>query len=396
MKILIYTPINDAGHLNSWHNEIVEILTGQGHKVVIVHPKNCLNLTLFQNIRMKNEDQFASKEVVRIRTVAILMLKKTLGKKNYQKFRTFLKRDPLIKDQFSTPLGMYKQIALNLLLEKDVDLIFYTYFDFFTTDFLAAFPEVTKMLEKPWVALIFDPRKEQIKTLIKSVNCEGIGVVSKVACKELKKLTKVPVELISDFIPDYPSRFELNRENTKNTISLIGSLVERKNLDLFVSAAFSKKGKDLNWLIYGQLSKDNLKFITKMRLNKLIYFKPKHIKFKFSYLSDTEFNEAINSTSIIFLAYKNWFHASNLLTHAAFNRIPVIASQGFEIGELVNEFSLGILLRENNRKNLFQAIEALSEYVVPEASAELYLERFSRKNFEKSILNLVSKEISNA
>jgi glycosyltransferase involved in cell wall biosynthesis len=351
---------------------------------------------------MKNEDHFASKEVVSIRTISIFMLKKILGKKNYQKFRTFLKGDPVdipinsIKDQFSTPLKLYRQVALNLLLEKDVDLIFYTYFDFFTTDFLATFPEVTKMLEKPWVALIFDPRKEQIETLIKSVNCEGIGVVSEAAYKELKELTKVPVALISDFIPDYPSRFELNRENTKKTISLIGSLSKRKNLDLFVSAAFSKKGKDFNWLIYGQLDKNNLKFITKMRLNKLIYSKPKNIKFNFSYLSGTDFNEAINSTSIIFLAYENWPHASNLLTHATFNRIPVIASQGFEIGKLVNEFSLGILLRENNQKNLFQAIEALSEYVIPEASADLYLGKFSRKNFEKSILNLVSKEISNA
>jgi glycosyltransferase involved in cell wall biosynthesis len=252
------------------------------------------------------------------------------------------------------------------------------------------------MLEKPWVALIFDPRKEQIETLIKSVNCEGIGVVSEAAYKELKELTKVPVALISDFIPDYPSRFELNRENTKKTISLIGSLTKRKNLDLFVSAAFSKKGKDFNWLIYGQLDKDGLKFTTKMRLHKLIYSKPKNIKFNFSYLSDTDFNEALNDTSILFLAYKNWPHASNLLTRATFNRIPVITSQGFEIGELVNEFSLGILLRENNQKNLFQAIEALSDYVIPEASADLFLGRFSRKNFEKSILNLVSKEISNA
>ena len=88
MKILIYTPLNDAGHLNFWHNEIVEILTRQGHKVVIVHPTNCLNLTLFQNIRMKNEDHFASKEVVSIRIISIFMLKKILGKKNYQKFRS--------------------------------------------------------------------------------------------------------------------------------------------------------------------------------------------------------------------------------------------------------------------------------------------------------------------
>jgi glycosyltransferase involved in cell wall biosynthesis len=298
MKILIYTPINGAGHLNFWHNEIVEILTRQGHKVVIVHPTNCLNLTLFQNIRMKNEDQFASREVVSIRTISIFMLKKILGKKNYQKFRTFLKEVP-VDWRKNTPLELYRQVALNLLLEKDVDLIFYTYFDFFTTDFLAAFPEVTKMLEKPWVALIFDPRKEQIETLIKSVNCEGIGVVSGAAYKELKELTKVPVALISDFIPDYPSRFELNRENTKKTISVIGSLTKRKNLDLFVSAAFSKKGKDFNWLIYGQLDKDGLKFTTKMRLNKLIYSKPKNIKFNFSYLSDTDFNEALNDTSIM-------------------------------------------------------------------------------------------------
>jgi hypothetical protein len=78
------------------------------------------------------------------------------------------------------------------------------------------------------------------------------------------------------------------------------------------------------------------------------------------------------------------------------HRIPVIAFKYGEIGKLVNEYSLGAFLLGNKRKNVFQALDLLSEYEQLEGNRQSYLERFSRNNFANSIANLLPKDNFNA
>jgi hypothetical protein len=405
LKILIFNPVNDEGHLNLWHSEIVKTLIGQGHKIVYLNPKNFLNPAVFQGVTLGKEERLIPHHVVSTASFTrkvVSLFKKILSKKIYRKIRSLLKgqltnfTSSTLADEFSSPLGFYRQIALTNLFEKKIDLIFYTYFDFFTAEFLEKFPEIDEILGIPWVALLFDPKKKQIEEINKSFNCQGIGAVDEYSFDKLNRELNFRVTLITDFVIQPANVDELKINGPKKTISLIGTLSERKNLDLFLSAAFSRKGKSYNWLLHGKLHTTNLKLITRLRIFRLKHFKQKNIKFNFSYSTESDFNQAIVNTSIMFLAYKNWVHASNLLTHSVLHRIPVIAFNNGEIGKLVNEYYLGAFLMDNKRKNVFQALDVLSDHKLSEDYLQSYCERFSRNNFAKSIVNLLSEDNVNA
>jgi hypothetical protein len=310
-------------------------------------------------------------------------LKKILGKNIYRKIRSLIKgqitnyTSSTVADEFRSPLGLYRQIALTNLFEKKIDLIFYTYFDFFTDELLEKFPEIDELLGIPWVALLFDPKKKQIEEISKSLNCQGIGAVDENSFNTLKRELNIRITLITDFVIEPANLEELKNSYPKKTISLIGTLSERKNLDLFLSAAFSRKGKSYNWLLHGKLHTANLKFITRLRIFKIKYYKHRNIMFKFSYLTDSEFNNALFNTNFMFLAYKNWTHASNLLTHSVLHRIPVIAFKNGEIGKLVDEYSLGAFSMGNKRKNVFQSYLFLPQYLRVCVIVEIWLSLLS-------------------
>ena len=401
LKILIFNPINDEGHLNLWHSEIVKTLTDQGHEIVLVNPRNFLDPAIFQGVALRNEERLTQHYAISSTSLTrkiINLFKKILGKKIYRILRSLLKgqrrnyKSSTMADEFNSPLGFYRQIALTNLFEKKIDLIFYTYFDFFTDEFLEKFPDIDELLGIPWVALLFDPKQKQIEKINKSPNCQGIGAIDEICFDELSKEMNIRVILVSDFVIDTANADRLKISGPKNTISLIGTLSERKNLDLFLSAAFSSKGKKYNWLLHGKLHTNNLKLITKLRIFRIKHFKRKNIMLNFSYLTDSDFNKALFNTNFMFLAYKNWMHASNLLTHSVLHRIPVIAFENGEIGKLVNEYSLGAILRGNKKESVFQALDVLSEHNLSEGNLHSFLEKFSRHNFARSIVHLLSQE----
>jgi hypothetical protein len=405
MKILVFNPLNDEGHLNLWHSEILKTLMGQGHEVVLVDPKNFLDPAIFQGVVLGKEERLKPHYVVSTSSFTrkiLNLLKKILGKNIYRKIRSLIKgqltnyTSSTAIGEFSSPLGLYRQIALTHLFEKKIDLIFYTYFDFFTDELLEKFPEIDELLGIPWVALLFDPKKKQIEAISKSWNCQAIGTVDENSFNTLKRVLNIRITLITDFVIEPANIEEPKNTYPKKTISLIGSLSERKNLDLFLSAAFSPKGKNYNWLLHGKIYPANLKFITRLRIFRIKHYKRRNIMFKFSYLTDSEFNDALFSTNFMFLAYKNWSHASNLLTHSVLHRIPVIAFKNGEIGKLVDEYSLGAFSMGNKRKNVFQALDLLSEFEILESHRQSYLDRFSRNNFAKSIGSLISEDNFNA
>jgi glycosyltransferase involved in cell wall biosynthesis len=401
LRILVFNPIDDEGHLNLWHSEIVKTLTDQGHEIVLVNPRNFLDLAIFEGVALRNEERLTPDYEISAASFTrkiINLFKKILGKKIYRIIRSLLKgqstnyKSSTSDNGFSSPLGFYRQIALNNLFEKKIDLIFYTYFDFFTDEFLDKFPEIDELLGIPWVALLFDPKQKQIEKINKSPNCQGIGAIDETCFDKLSRDLNIQVILVTDFVIDTSNIDRLKISGTKKTVSLIGTLSERKNLDLFLSAVFSSEGKKYNWLLHGKLHTNNLKLMTKLRIFRIKHYKHKNIMFNFSYLTDADFNKALFNTNFMFLAYKNWMHASNLLTHSVLHRIPVIAFNEGEIGKLVNEYSLGAILTGNKKENVFQALDLLSEHNLSEGNLSSFLERFSRNNFAKSIANLLSEE----
>ncbi len=401
LKILVFNPINDEGHLNLWHSEIVKILTDQGHKIIQVNPRNVLDPAIFQGVALRNEERLTPHYAISANSLTrkmINLFKKILGKKIYRILGSLLKgqrrnyKSSTTANRFSSPLEFYRQIALTNLFEKKIDFIFYTYFDFFTDQFLEKFPEIDELLGIPWVALLFDPKQKQIEKINKSVNCQGIGAIDEICFDELSKELNIRVILVTDFVIGTANADRLKISGPKKTISLIGTLSERKNVDLFLSAAFSSEGKKYNWLLQGKLNTTNLKMITKLRIFRIKHFKHKNIMFNFSYSPDSDFNKALLNTSFIFLAYKHWMHASNLLTHSVLHRIPVIAFKEGEIGKLVSEYSLGTFLTGNKKESVFQALDELSEHNLSEGNLHSFLDRFSRNNFAKSIANLLSEE----
>ena len=83
----------------------------------------------------------------------------------------------------------------------------------------------------------------------------------------------------------------------------------------------------------------------------------------FSYLkviSDLSTNLIIKNSTVVFAAYRDFPHSSNILTKSAFLNIPIIVSDGHLMAERVKEYHLGEVVSEGN---VFQMIKTL-QYMV--------------------------------
>ena len=110
--------------------------------------------------------------------------------------------------------------------------------------------------------------------------------------------------------------------------------------------------------------------------------------------SDSEFDQLIAAADIVYAAYHDFRHSSNLLAKAARFRHPVVVSRGYCMEERVRRFSLGEVVEQDNEDESLAALRALRREidVVPparETGFNAYLREHSIARFEERLRDLL-------
>jgi len=145
----------------------------------------------------------------------------------------------------------------------------------------------------------------------------------------------------------------------KPIISLVGHLQRTKGLLSFTKAACESSMQDITFFLGGEINWQEISEADKQWLLKAWEENP-NIFSHFQRLSSEDvLNQVIAESDVIYTAYNDFPNSSNILTKAALLKRPVVVSEGHLMAELVRDYQLGEVVRDDDLANICQTLRTM-------------------------------------
>ena len=267
-----------------------------------------------------------------------------------------------------------------------VDIVFLVWLDGLMPGSLWQSPVIRGyFMTYPWVGIYFFPKayrsdiymrwsqrvrhRERSKVILKSLNCQGIGVLDEDSYRGLlKELDKKNIFLLPDVTDEQLSdgaadqvRAIRQRAGNRPIIGLIGVLDPRKGVLNFLRSIAAIDSSQCFFLLAGSLSEERYPPKDREELRRLLMLgNNENCYFKLGYISDAAMvNSLVNSCDILYLAYEKFYYSSGLLTKAAVFKKLVIVSKKYSMAKRVEEHKLGVAAAEGSLLETVEAIKYL-------------------------------------
>ena len=149
-----------------------------------------------------------------------------------------------------------------------------------------------------------------------------------------------------------------NFANSRPVVGCLGHLQPTKGVATFARVALDPANADIVFAFVGSLMRgvfgvDDQRLIDQLsnRTNIFIHFE--------ALPTEAHFNAVVESCCVLFAAYHNFPHSSNILAKAAHFKKPVIVSEGYLMAERVRRFRLGTVVPEGDAAATSRAIKDL-------------------------------------
>lgn len=198
-----------------------------------------------------------------------------------------------------------------------------------------------------------------------SSRCRGVALLDEGVADLLRaRLTDKPVVVfpdVADASPpdhDYPLLHDIvSKARGRRIISIIGGLARRKGMFTLLEAASQMQQDDCFFLFAGVPS---LTAEEETTLSEIIADSPENCFFHLGFIpGEAQFNALVEVSDVLYAAYENFPHSSNLLTKAALFEKPVIVSTGNCMGERVAALRIGESIAGGNIAECIAAIRRL-------------------------------------
>jgi len=350
------------GHIPTYHRILVERLLSLGHRVISISPKP-------QNLKWeikdpKKDDYVFLKEFteeVRLESGVNHFERSVRWWKNCNgNVESAVKATHWQPDLVLLP-GIENNIISSSLTGDMVDGLFpFKWFGLYLTP---------KYLRKPFL-------KFQHKRLFRkdrffeAKNCIALAILDDGVVSRLQKILKNKKIMV---MPDFTStetateKFSLaeemkNKAGDRKIIGLFGELSSRKGLITFLEMARRAliQKLPLFFVFVGPLNHRNNSPEDLVQMKQEISRASPNCFFHLERIpKDACFNDLFKECDIIFAAYINFYHSSNMMTKASFFEKPIIVSEGYCMAERVRKFQLGTVIPKNNGKVGLRAINQL-------------------------------------
>jgi glycosyltransferase involved in cell wall biosynthesis len=212
----------------------------------------------------------------------------------------------------------------------------------------------------PYTKFVPDPRK-----LFRSPGLRGLGVLDEGAVRYLQEATRCRnVEAFPDLTDESPPRCEgvaaaLNEfASGRPIVGVAGFLQPTKGIVTLARVAEWMREADVVFAFVGEMLQGVYSAEEELLLARV--FAQPNVFVSLERVPDGPlFNGVLDLFAVIFAAYENFPHSSNILTKAAFLEKPVVVSDGYLMAERVREYGLGAVVPEADVQAIARAITDL-------------------------------------
>lgn len=305
--------------------------------------------------------------------------------------------------------------------------IFHTWVDLYSHGYLS--PRVIqKSLPAPWVGLYVHPAELRIQKtwkrralenamdLLKTgrifpsrlkafnvPNARKIYFLDEAMPKKAERYFESKIDL--GFFPestlplDVPESFRFPEvqefcRRGRPILGVLGFLSKRKGL-LTISRVAKMGAGDWSFLVAGKVDWDDFTPEEKDEIQDFIENPPSNSLFIPRSLSELEFNFALNSSSVLYIAYENFFHSSGIQLKAACLKKTMIAGPRHLIAERTRRFGMGWCLQEIStiavRNLLGQIGKCEIQQVVHGAKFDAFLAEHSPEVLERKLVEIAQR-----
>ena len=295
------------------------------------------------------------------------------------------------------------------------DMIFFSWLDSYLCAYLPAFL-IDWMCQYTWSGLYFHPihlRREKKFFLTSKLfkPPENLIARSKYGCclavldagiinKLRSRLAEKHVFLFPDFTDEAPycendQLIEQIKAKAKNRaiIGLIGSLEKRKGFLTLLELARQSSKKDWFFVFAGDWA---LQTFSKQELMKINSFIGEQRDNCFFYMhkipEDSQFNALVKICDVLFAAYLDFPHSSNMMTKAAIYRKNMVVSSGGYMEEVVKKYTLGEVVPPGDIQASIVCLDRLTSNAsmqIQSIKMQNYCRAQSREKLRQELLSLV-------
>ena len=267
---------------------------------------------------------------------------------------------------------------ISLKIGNSPDLVFFPWLDSYLAPYLTHHL-IDSIFPYQWSGLYVHPRHLRLgqkfgslcrgpfsqHAVLKSSRCKAIAVLDEGIVKKLQSsIGDKPVIAFPDFTDTSPPDLNFTiaqqikeKAQGRKIIGLLGLQSKRKGILTLLEVARQTTEEDYFFVFAGRLAEHTFTVQELTSIQNFVNSQQSNCFFYFENIPDgTAFNALVDICDILFAAYKQFPHSSNILTKAAISEKPVIVSKKFCMAERVEKFKLGLSINEGD---VLQCIEAI-------------------------------------
>jgi hypothetical protein len=427
--IVLYNPISNEGHLDSWHALFIESFLDSGWAVIAITSNR---KGLEDRLRQKNLTESADLTVVDMVSLSDrrsglrqlvdsciqrlkkgrcwAVLRKTQGLFNQLKSP---ERQQQISDLKTHLSPVLFQKHINRLLEQrsaNVNIIFNMYIDAYSIT-PSSWSHFKFSQPIPWASLCItstddqqDPHKPTPSYYTLSTYRGTCFLNDRVAQLYKIRWPNKTFECLPDItetalpLTATPIATRLEELAHGRTIVFMGGSIGRqKNLPHWFELIQKADSATFYFVQIGRINYNNLSDEDTAALSCVMSRPPENLYIYDQYIPDeTIFNEIIWISDIIFAVYTDFARSSNMLSKAAYFEKPILVAQGALMAERVDKYGIGKSVLPNNTAQIHEGLlECLQLPDLP-ARFALYRADFNHKELKVKLQSFIQACLSSA
>ena len=422
--ILLYNPISNEGHLDSWHVLFIEMFLAAGWNVIpattdpqglraklerkrlLNHP-NLICLTALEHER----------HTIKVKATNLYQRVRRRFQRLYQSAKQ--REEQLLAARFLDPQQFKNDIERTLSRSPvRVHLIFNLFVDGYLPGSMIwndlAFQQGSDQVVKvpiPWVGLCITPELEAQPRLQTQVQVSaspfkkvpayyslstyrGTCFLDEAAIQQYREV--FPAKQFA-FLPDITETdlpleptalaVEIKRRAAGRLIVFMGgSIGQQKNLEKWIELILSTDPTQWYFVQIGRISYNNLTPADEQALGRIKQQPPENLYVHADYLPDeTSFNSIIATADVIFAVYRDFYRSSNMLAKAAYFEKPILVADRCLMGERVTQYGIGLAVPADSLAAIQAGLSAITHIQDLPIKCASYRVAFSRIEFGRSL-----------
>ena len=420
--VVLYNPISNEGHLDSWHVLFIKLLQHAGQAVIALSPDPA---SLIKKLQAQGLEQTEALVVLGTESTRPNSLSVTASlsfargawlrwqalndKALYQ--RTWYRAPVKALDRLlNTAHSLYRQTRqqrvqsftpstttldakqfceqVNQVLRQypgQVKAVLNMYIDAYLTD-QNTWANFALWQDTPWFGLCISPSPLPTAGYYSVPSYRGTCFLDEAVCAAYQQ--QMP-ERVFEYLPDIAdtnlpgqvtplAKQILERAANRKIVFMGGSIGKQKNLARWFELIALANPEDWFFVQIGRLNHNNLLLEDQVALTNIVKHPPENLWIQPEYLADErQFNEIIALSSVIFAVYRDFARSSNMLSKAAYFEKPILVAAGLLMGKRVEQYQIGLPVDQDSASSMYQGLLELGSIENIKDNFGLYRQDFN-------------------